>query len=153
MNSVNKDELKGIAGWLGVYVWLSLITLPMFIAMMLSYSEYIKSVPPQFIEYFPKNIPFIERAILATVALTESFACIMLLTRRRVAVTIVKQVLLAKIGFVIAKLIIYLDYLHGIENLLMGVSIAPNTLFIPIGWYFYFKRSRRVINTFPDKLK
>ncbi len=149
MDITDKNELKGIAGWLGVYIWLNLITLPMFIAMILSYPEYIKSVPPQFMEYFPKNIPFIERAVLAAVAFMESFACIMLLTRRPMAVTIVKQTLLAQLGFVIAKLIISLDYLHGIENLFTGANISPSALLGPLSWYLYFKRSKRVQNIFP----
>ena len=147
---MEKESLKGISGWLGFYVWSNLIVQPLFIVTMLSYPEYIKNVSPRVLEYFPSSIPFCERMMLVIIAVIENYACLMLLSRRPKAVAAAKQALLAQMGFIIAKFIISGDYLRTTDVLLSRLDITFNALCMPFIWYAYFKRSRRVQNTFPE---
>ena len=151
MDIINKNKLQGIGGWLGFYTWSNLIVQPLFIFMMLNYSEYIKQVSPQVLAYFP-NIPFYERMVLAAIAFLENLACLMLVAQRPKAIMFVKHALSAQIGFIIAKFIISGDYLRGTETLLSRLNITFNALCIPLLWYIYFKKSKRVQNTFPESV-
>ncbi|GEM_PF-4023853 len=148
VNTGFKDP-KGIGGWLAFYVWSNLVTLPFFIVAMLSYPEYLKSVPPQFLEYFPKEIPLYERVSLALVAAFQDYACLLLLARRRGAVEAAKQSLQAQMGFIIAKTIILIaDSSRDSAAVLVGLDACLSSILFPLSWYLYFKRSRRVHNTY-----
>jgi hypothetical protein len=140
---------KGVGGWLAFYVWSNLLTLPFFIVAMLSYPEYLKNIPPQFLEYFPKEIPLYERVSLALVAAFQDFACLLLLTRRRGAVEATKQSLQAQIGFIIAKTIILITASsQDTKTVMAAFDAGLSVILFPVAWYLYFKRSRRVHNTY-----
>ncbi|HTL70041.1 MAG TPA: DUF2569 family protein [Candidatus Eisenbacteria bacterium] len=142
---------RGIGGWLAFYVWSNLLTLPFLIVVMLSYPEYLKTVPPQFLSYFPKEIPLYERLSLVLVAGFQNYGCLLLLARRRGAVEAAKQSLQAQMGFVIAKSIVLAASSRDAAGVAESFDLCLNALLFPVLWYLYFKRSRRVQNTFmPD---
>ena len=152
MSLTERTELKGVGGWLGFYVWSNLITLPFFITMMFWYPEYIKSVPANLLEYFPKDFPLHERMMLAAVAFINNCACLMLLGRKSGAVKLAKQALLAQIGFVIARFAISAYALYQSGQLIVDFIAILDSLLVPFAWYLYFKRSVRIQNTFSGDL-
>jgi len=148
--SSDPKPLYGIGGWLGIYVWTNLIVLPMFIVVMLSYPEYVKNLKPEALALLPKEIPYFERLCLAFIAFLENIACYVLLNKRRRAVWFVKQALLAQIGYLVARFIVLTDKVSGSAQFFTALDQLLQSMLMPLIWYTYFTRSKRVKNTFPE---
>jgi len=134
-----EEPLKGIGGWLGIYVWLGLISAPFFIifdiAIILNPS-FIQSPEAQSI----LSMSLVERIISYILVILNFLSCLFLLQLKPWSVTFVKRMLI-----VTYIMTIYNTFSHLAMMNIMNVLLA---LCLPLVWYSYFVKSKRVQKTF-----
>lgn len=139
-----KDEVKGVGGWLGLYVWGMLVVMPILtILVVVSFIATILE-PGQ-----SNSPPWHEALILIVLGVLMVMACYRLLKNKKGAVAFVKKVLL----FVISAHVWFLalevyrasqgQYDGGADGIVRGLGFN-------VAWYLYFIKSKRVHNTYTN---
>lgn len=139
MEVSNEEKLKGIGGWLGLYIFFGFFNL----------------IAVSFI-FFEPSVDIILGGILLVL---NAVACFMLIKKNRDAVKWIRRILLATMSFDAAFLIFHLtnftwmlfsgrnyyEHVFRIANASSGITFA-------LIWFMYFGKSVRVKVTFPDEL-
>lgn len=142
---MRQKELKGIGGWLGLYVYMGLVVLPIIILFMVI-TLFGKNKLPSSAQ---SSLPWYVIVLGIVLYSMDFYAKIRILLLKKGAIRLMKKVLLALIGFMILET--PFTYSKIIES--NGVAGMFSTVWGILGtfiWYLYFVNSERVKNSFPE---
>lgn len=143
---VKEEEFRGVGGWLGIYIWVGIISIPISILMVIFEPFMAKQLPPSS-RVYSGLLPWYGNAILASIYSFDLYARIMLLRLKPKAVRMIKIVLLLLVMFNFIFIPVAVIKLAGPEQFARIYTFVMGILSSAI-WYAYFSKSKRVKNTY-----